>query len=105
MAARCVRWKKSRTAFGTRLGFTDCVPKQVEQAPRSGVIEIARMSGRPHFSAVAAPPESNADVDPTAAKASSQPFAYACWSPPESLRVSSASSLSLRPQMSEVALK
>src|SRR5689334_6445757 len=63
------------------------------------------MSGIRQASAVRAPPESNADIDPTAANAFEHAFAYARWSPPASVWVSSESSSSLRPHRVECALK
>ncbi len=59
---------------GTRLGLTAWAAKQVEQSRRSGVTVVERRSGSPQLSAAPAPPESNADIEPTAAKASSQAF-------------------------------
>ena len=58
------------------------------QAVRCFVVVMARTSGSPHCSVVAAPPESKADMDPTIAKASSQARAAACWSADPSVRVS-----------------
>ncbi len=50
------------------------MPKQVEQAARSGVVVVVRMSGRPQPWAAAAPPESKAPIDPTAANAPAHAF-------------------------------
>ena len=58
--------------LGTTPGSTAWAAKQVAQSRRSGLVVVERMSGSPHYSAVPAPPESKADIEPTAANASSQ---------------------------------
>ncbi len=72
MAAFWVLRKYLCTALGMRPGSIAWAPKQVAQSLRSGFTAVERMSGSPQPSAVAAPPASNADIDPTAANASSQ---------------------------------
>ena len=59
-------------ALGICPGFTDWALKHVEHVTRSGLTVVERRSGRPHFWAVEAPPESKADIDPTAANVSAQ---------------------------------
>ena len=63
------------TAAGTRLAATDWAAKQVAHLLRLGVTLVERTSGMPHDCAVAAPPESNADIEPTAAKVCAQAVA------------------------------
>ena len=65
----------SGTAFWNVPGFADCTPKQLSHAWRSLLTLAERRSGMPHSSASAAPPESNADIEPTAANALSQALA------------------------------
>jgi hypothetical protein len=65
----------SGTAFSNVSGFADCTPKQVVHACRCALTLADRRSGRPHFCAVAAPPESKALIEPTAAKAVSHALA------------------------------
>src|SRR3954454_18118961 len=96
---------KSGTALENSCGPVAWAPKQVEQALRVAVTEAVRMSGRPQPCAVAAPPESKPDIEPTAAKSCSHIFWYDCWSAPASVLESRLLSSSLRPQMLEVALK
>ena len=62
-------------AFSHSPVLTDWAGKQVEQALRSLVTAAERMSGSPQDCAVAAPPESKADIEPTIANTSSQPLA------------------------------
>ena len=64
-----------------------------------------RTSGSLQFCATLAPPESKADIDPTAANADEHARWYAAWSAAVSDRLSRVSSSSLRPQMSLLALK
>jgi hypothetical protein len=66
--------KKFGTTLGTSPTLTDCVLKHEEHWVRSGLTDVDRMSGSPQPSAAPAPPESNADIEPTAAKASAQAF-------------------------------
>ena len=46
----------------------DWAPKQLLHEERAPVTAVERMSGSPQSSAVLAPPESKADMEPTAAK-------------------------------------
>jgi hypothetical protein len=59
----------------------------------------------PQLVTVLAPPESNAPIEPTIAKALPHAVVDACWSPPELVWLSSDSSFSLRPQMLDEELK
>ena len=73
MAAFCaasgkVFFKKSGTAFWNWVATVDWAPKQVSHEERAPVTAVERMSGIPQSAAVLAPPESKADIEPTAAK-------------------------------------
>src|SRR5689334_11755010 len=104
-AAPCRETRKSGMAFWKACSSVACAPKQVRQSFRVSETDCDRMSGRPHLSAVAAPPESKADIEPTAAKALSHAVTYARWSPPASVRVSRSRTWSLRPHRLERELK
>src|SRR5690349_21294148 len=97
--------RKSGIAFWNACSSVAWAPKQDRHALRMSETDCDRMSGSPQASAVRAPPESKADIEPTAAKARSQAVTYARWSAPASVRVSRSSTWSLRPQRVECALK
>jgi hypothetical protein len=62
------------TTLGTSPTLTDWALKQVEHWVRSGLTDVDLMSGSPQPWAAPAPPESNADIEPTAANASAHAF-------------------------------
>ena len=72
MAALCFLRKYFGTTLGTSPTLTDWALKQVAHLVRSGLTEVDRMSGSPQAWAAPAPPESKADMEPTAANASAQ---------------------------------
>src|SRR5438270_8829156 len=59
----------------------------------------------PHCCTVGAPPASNAPNEPTCANAAEHVVVSACWSAASLVPLSRPISLSLRPQIADVALK
>jgi hypothetical protein len=84
---------------------SELTPYVTGDLPRSGVTLAARRSGMPQPATVFAPPESNADIEPTSANACWHARAAACASPAVSVRVSRGRSFSVRPQIFLSALK
>src|SRR5687768_11960251 len=97
---------RSGPAEDTRFTTLDATPKLTGVRWRCAVTVEARRSGIPQPAAAGPTPWSNADIEPTNAKACSQAWEVACWSPPLSVRESNETSLSLRPHTEPwVALK